>query len=226
MPPKTVFSPRDRQPPLKLKTHKSCNESLSVDDNKIGQVIALRRGEKPKSKKNKALKFIRHTQLGIASLVNLNIERAIWRWIAGFHAALYREPIIGARVSIQTPFPKGEMNRGQVIFEPVHPQHSMFVSHIKRNRIDDNLDRLTSNNGKLVYECVWGQFDEDTQWFCMFALDIYDWKDLSPHTEAIPARGCAGYYISPSGLVPENASRDRAETIIIPNYDILDPFAP
>jgi hypothetical protein len=60
----------------------------------------------------------------------------------------------------------------------------------------------------------------------MFALDIYDWKDLGAHAKNIPARGCAGFYMLPSGLAPENATRDHARTIIIPNYDVLDPFAP
>jgi hypothetical protein len=226
VPPKNAFHPRDRNPPLILKTHKSCNERFSVVDKKIGQMIALRRGEKPKATRDKALKFVKYPQIGMTGLVNLNIDDAIWRWLAGFHAALYRETMIGARGSIQTPFPKGQTDRGQVVFEPLHPQHAVIVSTIKRNRAHDNLDRLISNNGQLVYECVWAQFDEETRWFCMFGLDFYDWKDLGGHTKEIPSRGCAGYYTLPSYLAPENASRDRAETIITHNYDALDPFAP
>jgi hypothetical protein len=60
----------------------------------------------------------------------------------------------------------------------------------------------------------------------MFALDIYDWKDLGSHTADIPARGCTGFYVLLDGSAPETAARDRARTLITPNYDIFDPFAP
>jgi hypothetical protein len=39
---------------------------------------------------------------------------------------------------------------------------------------------------------------------CIYALDVYDWKDLG-RTEHLPARGCAGCYVSPSPGVPSLA---------------------
>jgi hypothetical protein len=59
---------------------------------------------------------------------------------------------------------------------------------------------------------------------CIFALDIYDWKDLG-RTGVLPARGCAGFYMTPGLSVPANASRAVASPIIIPTGDRLDPFA-
>jgi hypothetical protein len=105
VPPKNAFNPRDREPPLKLKTHKSCNGRFSIDDKKVGQLIALRRGERPTSARDKALRVAHYPHLDMVALENLNVDAAIWRWVAGFHAALYRHSLIGARGSIQTPFP-------------------------------------------------------------------------------------------------------------------------
>jgi len=45
VPPRTAFNSRDKEPPLKLKTHVACDSALKVEDRKIGQLIALRRGE-------------------------------------------------------------------------------------------------------------------------------------------------------------------------------------
>jgi hypothetical protein len=103
-------------------------------------------------------------------------------------------------------------------------QHSVFVDTIKVQRALGNLDRITANNGKLTYECVWAQTDNGELWFCVFALNLYDWKQLG-RTEFQPARGCVGSYVLPSRQSPANASRARATPIVIPNSDRLDPFA-
>src|ERR1700688_4999140 len=58
VPPKTAFNARDREPALKLETHKQCNASLSVEDKKVGQLIALRRREKAPPSRDQALKFV------------------------------------------------------------------------------------------------------------------------------------------------------------------------
>ena len=49
VPAQAVFASKDRQP-LKLKTHSACNSDHSQIDEKIGQMIALRRGETPEPK--------------------------------------------------------------------------------------------------------------------------------------------------------------------------------
>jgi hypothetical protein len=165
VPPKTTFNPRDRDPPLKLKTHKICNGRQSVDDKKVGQLLALRHGEKPNSARDHALQFVDYPHLGMVALENLAVDSAIWRWIAGFHAALYRQPMTGARGSIQTPFPRADKNEGRVVLRPLLPQNIEFVDNIKINRAHGNLDAIVSNNGKVVYECVWCLFDESDRWF-------------------------------------------------------------
>jgi len=61
-------------------------------------------------------------------------------------------------------------------------------------------------------------------WLCIFALDIYDWKDLG-RTRGLPARGCAGFYITPAQTVPATATKAVKSSIIIPTSDRLDAFA-
>jgi hypothetical protein len=225
VPPKAIFNTRDRQPSLKLRTHRTCNSAFSVDDKKIGQLIALRRWERPNSARDEALQLVYHPDLGIA-LENLNVDAAVWRWVKGFHAALYRQPLIGDTFAIQTPFPRGDKHPDGVRMRPLPPQHRVAVETIKTNRAAGSLDVIVANNGQLRYECVWCLADDGVQWFCMFALDIYDWKDLGSHTDAIPARGCAGLYALPDRSAPTDAARNREQRIVIPNTDVFDPFAP
>jgi hypothetical protein len=55
VPPKAIFSKKDRVP-LKLPTHCVCNHAHHQNDEKAGQLIALRRGQVP-SQKNGRLRF-------------------------------------------------------------------------------------------------------------------------------------------------------------------------
>lgn len=59
LPPETVFAVSDRQkgPVLWLPAHKACNESEGTADQKIGQLIALRRLKVPASPRDRQLKF-------------------------------------------------------------------------------------------------------------------------------------------------------------------------
>jgi hypothetical protein len=203
VPPSSAFNVIDRVRVLKLKTHKACNSAWSVDDRKFGQLISMRRHEAPRSLRDQALDLVHYRDLGMLALENLDVDRAIWRWIKGFHAALYRAPLIGDEYSIMTPFPRGDKTDGGIVVRPIRPQHMLAVEAIKRNRAAENLDVIVANNGKLRYECVWCETDNPDHWICMFALDIYDWKDLGSHSAAIPARGCAGIYLLPGHSFPK-----------------------
>jgi hypothetical protein len=142
---------------------------------------------------------------------------------------MYREapPASGSPYvrAIVTPFPRAQQFDGNLIVEQLLPQHLNFVQTIKSNRANNNIDRICCNKRKLTYECVWSQADNDGPWLCIFALNIYDWKDLG-RTRFQPARGCAGCYVLPSGDTPVRATRAVNSPIIIPNLDPLDPFGP
>ncbi len=229
VPPECIFLKEDREP-LWLPTHVSCNVGQTTTDEKIGQLIALRYGKTPKIK-NRRLKITLLPDPGVAALTNLNVEAAVWRWVSGFHAALYRQPIMlkssggTIRGSLVTPFPKAPMNTAAVAVEPLKPQHLAFVQTIKLNRISRNLDRISCNKGKLIYECVWYQSDNNGPWMCIFALDVYDWKDLGGLSEEFK-RGCAGFYVLLDGGPPAGATRGVDPSIEVQNLDRLDPFAP
>jgi hypothetical protein len=226
VPPRAAFNARDRHPALKLSTHKACNASFSVQDRQVAQLIAMRRREYPKSPRDHALEFVQYLG-GLVALENLNVDAAIWRWIRGFHAALYQQPVPNGLqpVSIQTPFPRGEKtSSGGVAIRPILQQHVLVVETIKRNRAAGNLDSIVAFNAKLRYEAVWCKADSGAVHASFFAVDIYDWKDLGSHTADIPSRGCVGIYILPDGSVPEGAALDRSSPIAIPNRSLLDAF--
>lgn len=225
LPAKAVFAVPDRTPALWLPTHKRCNGGHSTLDHKIGQLIALKRGQVP-TRRDRQLRF-KIIQPDLGAIENLDVGDVVRRWIRGFHVALYREPIPPGPLpgALQTPFPSGTLGPRGIQFDPLLPQHSVFVNTIKTQRAKRNIDAIKSNNGKLIYECVWHQADNGGPWLCLFALNLYDWKDLG-FTPGQPSRGCAGFYQLDSGLPPVAGTRAVTTTILIPNFDRLDPFAP
>ena len=194
VPPKAVFAKDDRNVPLALPVHIVCNSKYKLVDEKIGQIISLKHGRVPSQKNQRlAIRSLDSPTGGspLGAVTNLDIPGAIRRWVMGFHAALYREPLSnGTRYAIQTPFPSARLSTGAAEFDPIPPQHEVFVETIKMNRVVGNLDEIRSNNGKLIYQCVWDQADNGA-WICVFALDIYKWKDLGDINN-FEGRGCAG----------------------------------
>ena len=226
VPPKTCFAKTDRNVPLALPTHVSCNHSHHLTDEKIGQVISLKRGAVPglRNRRIAISVFPPNAHRGVlGAITNIDIKGAIRRWIRGFHAALYSEPLHDAtQFGINTPFPTAQLSQGALLHDPILPQHRLFVKTLKVNRSVRNVDRIESNNGKMEYECVWQQSDTGS-WMCIFGLNIYDWKDMGA-IQSFPARGCVGFYATPSGSAPSNATRATAISVLIPNYDPLDAF--
>lgn len=221
VPARKVFHVRDREPAMWLPTHKKCNGEHSGVDQRMTQLIGVRWG--------KAL-TARDRQLDVkvfgpatAAVMNLNIDYVVMRWVRAFHAALYREPLQGFKHALVTPFPTVKRTPITAI-NPIQGQHLAYVQTIKEQRALRNLDRISSNNRKLTYECVWTQTDGGEVWLCVFALNLYDWKVLGK-TIGQPLRGCAGMYLRESRPPPDTATRKRMTPIIIPNLDQLDPFA-
>jgi hypothetical protein len=189
-------------------------------DEKIGQIISLKWGYVPSDPKNRRLQFTILNDKLPPAINNVNIDGAVWRWIRGFHAALYNQFLAETPLrALVTPFPRTQ--DGSIIIEKLQAQHPLFVRTIKINRTKLNVDRILSNNGKCLYECVWHQDDDKSAWLCIFALNIYDWKDLG-ETGVEPSRGCAGAYTL--AATPPNATRAVDSAIILPNFEPLDPF--
>lgn len=227
VPPESIFDKSDRDFPLKLAIHeKQCHRPMNLDDEILGQLVALIHGKQP-SENNDKLKIdiYRRSVTGrvMASFSQRNLEFLLRRWLSGFHAALYRVPMGSkTKFEIQTPFPSGTFNNGQFVEDKIREQHYKFVECIKRNRTANNLDCIVSNNGKLRYECVWDQLS-DNSWACIFALDLYGWKDLGDVNNFQP-RGCAGLYRLSSGKAPTTACLATQLEFLQENFDGADPF--
>jgi hypothetical protein len=220
-----VFASTDRQPALILKSHKACNWAQGIADNKIGQLLKLKRGEVPSNPKHRILKFTWLPRQAVSAVTNVEVDRAVWRWIRGFHAALYGEPLEDRpERALVTPFQRGRPFGRNFGIEGIKPQHLKFVEVIKANRVRNNLDRICSNRGKLTYECVWVRMQAQTAspWACVFALDLYDWKDLG--APELGQRGCAGCYLLPDGRRPHKGTAEIISKVLVPNYEPLDPF--
>jgi hypothetical protein len=228
LPPQTVFALADKKkgPVLWLPAHKPCNEAEGLIDQKLGQLIGMRRFEVPATRRDRQLKFTIFPRQALGAITNLNVDQAIWRWVRGFHAALYREHMPNAPMrALTTPFPRAQQQVGHVVIEPMkEPQHRIIVETIKTNRAKQNLDRIHTHDAKLRYEAVWVQSDQGV-WMCFFGLDIYDWIDLGD-AGIQQRRGCAGCYALPSGGYPASATRAVSIPIVVPNRYPLDPFGP
>ena len=219
VPPKKCFHVNDRTPPLKLKVHRKCHELFNDNDRKTCELVGLNYG---KVVKQSNLNIERIDGLNLTAVTNLDIEGLIWRWILGFHAALYRAPLMMKERTMQTPFQQFDPLKRE--FKPILIQHTAFVEIIKRNRAFNNLDLIKSNSNRLTYECVWCPFDDNQGWFACFALNLYNWKNLGANGLHVP-RGCAGSYTIANRDKPSFACMDRASDLSLPNYDQLDPYA-
>ncbi len=227
VPPKSIFLKKDRTRPLILSAHNDCNNDESWADEIMGELITFLNGiHPPKNKLKVKLKLAENLENNQPVLVseNINIRGFIWRCVKAFHAALYKEYLPQeTRNWVDPPVPPGTKNNKGITFEKLPEQFRTFVKTIKQNRMAGKTDRIECFNGKCIYECVWEQMDGG-EWSCIFALNIYDWKNLGDPTHQ-KRRGCVGFYMPDTGL-PEVASTGIARTLEMPisNLEPLDPF--
>ena len=151
------------------------------------------------------------------------LTQIIWRWVRGFHAALYSEFLPENEPKcIHAPFPHYVRIGSEVRAAPVFPQQLMFADLMRRNRLAKCLDRLECNDGQCVYECTWVRLDHGA-WACVFALDIRDWARLADR-ESFEARGCTGMY-EPAVGRPRAAAKCTDLRFEILSKNALDPFS-
>jgi hypothetical protein len=227
VPAKACFDPTDRTPPLLLPTHAGCNSENTLVDEKIGQLVGLRRGAAPEPSKGRLRIRATNSPEGgmMGGVNNLDVPSAIKRWIRGFHAALYGEPMPTETLfAMETPFPMATIEDGRIAFRPLREgQHREFVEVLRRQRVANNVDSIRCNNGKLVYECVWDFFNDGIARLCIFALDLYGWADLGD-TAHFQRRACVGSYVLPGQAAPARATSAAAFRVLLPEVDPFDPF--
>jgi len=225
VPPTGLFAIADRNFPLILPTHQKCNAMRSADDQVVGQLVGVIHGRKPNPTHKKFRVSVGRFKDGSPAIAvrGLDLDHIIWRWVRGFHAALYNEYLPeDTRFLICPPLPEAELSASGPQFLPVAEAIPKFVEELKRNRATCTLDRIVCRNGKCRYECIWDQAEDGT-WICIYALDLYQWIDLG-HTSSSEPRGCIGSYIRSGGNVPMGATCATRLEFPISNHARLDPF--
>jgi len=225
VPPKAIFLPDDRLNPLILPTHVGCNQSESGEDELVSQLVSALHRRLPRPERQR-LQFIggrlKPDGQPIAFTSNVNLACVVWRWVRGFHAALYRQYLPrSGHCFVHPPFPSGRREGERLIRDPILPQQTFVPEEIKKNRIARNLDVLKCWNGKCYYESVFVRADNG-QPICFWALRLYDWEKLAD-PRWLRSHGCIGAYEASAGI-PQEASRGTKLDFPFPNTNPLDPF--
>lgn len=224
VPPKAIFHKEDRDPPLKLPTHHTCNEERSGEDEVLGQLIAVIHGTYPRAERVRLKVEVFDGGEGTpprAGIRDLPFRRMVFRFVRGFHAALYREHFPDRGGMIYAPFPAHDLIDGEFVVAEEDPGRLHMTQVMRRQRVGGAVDRVECFNGKCVYECAWSRFDDERP-LCLFALRLYEWEVLGDPNLG-PPRGCVGYY---GAEIPKGASLvDRDLDIELHDPDSLDPFA-
>lgn len=226
VPPKALFLKEDRKFPLILPTHLKCNQNESWADEIVGQLMHGLHGIYPPKEKIKIkIGLYKNTANNqpMLAIEGINFKGFIGRCVKAFHATLYNECLTDdIRNWFDTPMRAGIKEHDRVIFEK-SSNIPLFVEVIKKNRMAGKLDRVECFNSKCIYECVWEQMDNG-EWMCIFALNIYDWKNLGdPSLQHL--NGCVGFYMPKEGL-PKNSTKGITRILEMPicNLEPLDPF--
>ncbi|MGE0434482.1 MAG: hypothetical protein AB7S36_19650, partial [Planctomycetota bacterium] len=207
---------------LILSTHRACNDRQSARDELGAQFMRVLHAGSPAPVGRQLEMSVGQLPDGSpsAALHGVDLWGMIFRWVRGFHAALYTEFLPDRGGYIHTPFPLGhEEADGRVVFVD-HPQQYLAISNVLRvSRMARCVDRVLCNAGKCRFEAVWTTDDSGTTPMCVFALRLYDWERLA--SPVLPRRTCIGFYFAPR---PASAS---VEPIVrVPNrigeWDVFD----
>ena len=227
VPPTSIFLEEDRDFPLWLPTHASCNEAESKDDQLIGQLFGFVHG-RPPSEEHFKLEFQRmeDTTTGdqTVGLADSGLKRVVFRWIRAFHAALYQEylPADLPHKAIEMPFPSGTEKEDGLHWDSIREQHPMIVHDLKKASMAHTVDPVLVCNEKCRYECTWALSDHGESWVCLFGLKLYDWSRIGDASVA-EERGCVGIYAPLSGK-PATASEITRLELSVENLRRLQPF--
>lgn len=223
IPPRCIFAACDRNFPLMVSCHRDCNSSNSVRDEVIGQLIAVLHGKHPAPGKVRLDAHWVTMDDGpqYAGFVNTDVEQQIFRWVRGFHAALYAEFLPeSTRYRVFLPFPRAVIDSKEMVVEQAGSAHRNLVRVIKHNRAAGTLDCIACNNGKCRYECTWIMTTKGRS-SCVFALQLYDWSSLG--AKELGQRGCVGQYVPEAGRSPL-ASEATSLYVRFFNEHKADPF--
>jgi hypothetical protein len=213
VPPTTLFLRGDRTPPVILATHAKCNNDQSQDDQAVGQLAGLLHGTATNPQHLKLTYYAGRADDGspLAAASGLDLRRVIRRWVRGFHAALYAEPLPeSGRFATNPPLPEADIGAGpspgtfvlaKIDVQAVIPRLAPLISTA---RARGQVDTVLSRNGMCRYDCVWTLADDGKR-FCAYELKVYDWVALGDTAHFEPCR-CVGLYTRPDFETPARAT--------------------
>ena len=223
VPTSALFAVADSQPALILPTHRACNHRRSAEDEVIGQLVGVLHG-RPIAEHGRKPKLLpgRFADGSSGVGTSLQVNPIIFRWVRGFHAALYNEPLGPSKYKIFSPLPEMRITEKHAEPVPIPDEIPHFVDHLKRNRLTRTMDVVVCRNDRCLYESVWIQADNGRS-FCIWGLDIYGWKELGDINHFEP-RGCVGMYQPNSGVIPATATTGTHLCFDVAAVERLNPF--
>ena len=226
VPPRSIFATNDRCDPLILPTHEDCNGDESVGDEIVGQLVAVLHGKHPKKHRGR-LKFGLTTLPGSKQdatfIYGHDLRPCIWRYVKGFHAALYKEHLeVNGKANVHLPFPEGHRQGNTVKYLPILDQQYTIADELRKSRIAKTIDRISCYQEKCIYECIWVKMNTG-EWHCLFCLRLYNWENLGD-IHNFPKQGCVGAYCSTKGR-PASGTTGTLIDFPCPTEHPLDPFA-
>ena len=223
VPPTCLFKKEDRDTPLILRTHRRCNNAENLTDEKMGQLVNLIHGKPPKPDRLKP-KIYTTTDNRIMAGTKINLKGVIWRWVKGFHTALYKEFLPpDSKVAIHPSLPVARKTAEGYMPDEKLEQHRIMAEVLSQSRRIGRIDRIICRNSKCIYECTWDT-DDNGFYMCIFGLRIYNWEKLGDQI-GFAKRGCVGFYRPKSGI-PAGAATASNLKIPIRLSNPLDPFSP
>jgi hypothetical protein len=158
----------------------------------------------------------------IGILQGLNIKPEVWRWVRGFHSALYAEHLPeNTQYEVFEPLTRLVTVSDDLFATPVSERQATITRSIQAHLKNGRFDEIVCNNGKLRYVCFWMP-NRNGYCECAFALDVNSWHDLGD--ERLGRRGCVGQYSMRRDAPPNGAAIEISIPIASCCVDSLNPF--
>lgn len=231
VPPENIFLVEDRVNfPLKMNVHKACHDRYCEEDERVGQLMQATRGEMPTPERDRRGLEPHQLQNGqvipILRAESLDLNRAFFRYVRAFHAALYDQPLPeDTKHALHSPAIEfvPEEGTGRPLFFDRRLKDQSMISCIFRQNVEDGLamDAVVAYNMAMIYECFW-RTDPSGPTECFFCLRIYNSNEMGA-VQLYGRRACVGRYRPP----PSGLPAQRAKCLPFrPCVTCLDPYGP
>jgi hypothetical protein len=222
--PKTLLGdpPLDRVQrwPVKLDVHKGCDKKYKAGTDDLAALLHCinvhpkEQWPKPKHIQRLGLSLVRvHSLLGGPSLPAFgNAQKpvsAVWMWVRGIHAALYREYLPeSAPHTILAPVPGFNASAGPSALRQTVERSAIVRAPVEYGVRTGRADGLSAWGGQVSYECVWfPPVDEHCGdvWACFWGL-IFPGVSTWSRTVLPPGQECPWHGLYTTNCLPDGAT--------------------